>query len=135
VNSIRIRGAGLLLKILYWTTTALVAFAYATGGYFDVAQPPFVVEEMQGLGYPAYFFAILGVWKLGAAVVLLAPGLPRLKEWAYAGILFNLTGAAASHVFVKDPPGEIITPLVILAIALTSWALRPESRKLAGPIL
>lgn len=113
----------------------LVALAYASGGYFDVAQPPFVMEEMTALGYPAYFFNILGVWKMGAAVALLAPGLPRLKEWAYAGILFNLTGATASHVFVKDPLGEVITPLVILVIAIVSWALRPASRKLAGPVL
>jgi hypothetical protein len=60
--------------------------------------------------------------------VLLAPRLPRLKEWAYAGIFFDLTGAAASHAISGDSPGNIATPLVLLLIAAASWALRPQSR-------
>jgi hypothetical protein len=79
-----------------------------------------------------YFFVILGVWKLLAAVALLAPALPRLKEWAYAGILFNLTGAAATHAFVKDPVSDIVSPLVLLAVGVASWALRPADRRLPG---
>ena len=121
--------------IAYWVTTGLTAAAYALGGYFDVAQPAEVADGAKHLGFPLYFFTILGVWKLGAAPVVLAPGLPRLKEWAYAGIVINLTGAAATHMFVKDPIGEAVTPLIVLAIAMASWALRPASRKLAGPWL
>ena len=121
--------------IAYWALTGLLAVAYLAGGYFDVAQPASFVAETAKLGYPLYFFTILGIWKLGAGVVLLLPGVPRLKEWAYAGILFNLTGASATHVFVKDPLGEVVTPLILLAMAIGSWALRPASRKLAGPWL
>ncbi|MBL8825670.1 MAG: DoxX family protein [Planctomycetaceae bacterium] len=123
------------MKIAYWITTALLALAYLAGGYFDIAQPGDMGKDLARLGYPSYFFVILGVWKLGASVALLLPGTPRLKEWAYAGILFNLTGASATHLFVKDPIGEAITPMIILAIAIASWATRPASRKLAGPWL
>jgi len=94
-----------------------------------------MLKDMESLGYPLYFLKMLGVWKLGAAVVLLAPALPRLKEWAYAGILINLVGASVTHAVRHDPVNNIVTPLVILAIALTSWALRPASRKLPGPWL
>lgn len=121
--------------IAYWLATALVAAAYFMGGYFDIKQPPDFFAEIGSLGYPAYFFSILGVWKIGAAVVILAPHLPRLKEWAYAGIVFNLTGATASHIFVKDPLGEILTPVIVLALASASYLLRPADRRLAGPWL
>jgi hypothetical protein len=83
---------------------------------------------MRALGYPAYFLTILGVWKVLSAPALLAPRLPRLKEWAYAGIFFDLTGAAASHAFSGESPGKIAAPLVLLLIAAASWALRPPSR-------
>ena len=78
--------------------------------------------------FRSYVLSIVGVWKLFSVPALLAPRLPRLKEWAYAGIFFDFTGAAASHAFSGDPPGKIATPLVLLLIAAASWALRPPSR-------
>src|SRR6266851_1122968 len=115
--------------IAYWVTTALTAFVFLSGGAADIARPPFVMEGMTHLGYPAYFVTILGVWKVLGGIAVLAPRLPRLKEWAYAGMLFDLTGASASHAAVGDPAAKIATPLIILAIVAASWALRPESRK------
>lgn len=115
----------------YWVTTGLLALAFGMGGMADLARGPEMVESMAKLGYPAYFLLILGVWKVLAVPALLAPKLPRLKEWAYAGIAFDLTGAAFSHAAAGDPAGKIITPLVILGIAAASWALRPAARKLA----
>ncbi|MBA4017602.1 MAG: DoxX family protein [Pirellula sp.] len=123
------------VKVAYWITTALIALAYSAGGFFDIKQPEEMMQQMASFGYPSYFFTMLGIWKLGAVVTLLAPGLPRLKEWAYAGILINLIGASVAHAVRHDPIGNIITPLVLLAIMLTSWALRPASRKLPGPWL
>ena len=123
------------MKIIYWITTTLIALAYLMGGYFEIAQPAGFDQEMAKLGYPLYFFTILGVWKLGAAIALVSPRLPRLKEWAYAGIVFNLTSASASHLFAHDPVSEAISPMIVLAIAMTSYALRPTDRRLAGPIL
>jgi hypothetical protein len=118
-------------KIAYWTTTILVAF-FMTGGVAQLAQyranPHGVVPE---LGYPMYFFAILGFWKVLGAIAILVPGFPRLKEWAYAGIFFDLTGAAASCAWVGGYGAygfHVIAPLLIAGLLMASWALRPESR-------
>ena len=116
--------------IAYWIATGLVALAFLAGGAVDLSRSPQVVEGMTHLGYPAYFATILGAWKVLGGAALLAPGLPRVKEWAYAGILFDLTGAAFSHAASGDPTGKVITPLVLAALAAASWALRPEARKL-----
>jgi uncharacterized membrane protein YphA (DoxX/SURF4 family) len=118
--------------IVYWITTGLTAFVFLSGGVTDIARPSFLMEGMTHLGYPTYFVVILGVWKVLGGAVVVIPGLPRLKEWAYAGMVFDLTGAAASHAAMGDPAGKIITPLVITGIVMASWALRPESRKLRG---
>src|SRR3954451_25227227 len=108
-------------KLGYWITTALVALVFASGGMFDLVKAPPVAATMSHLGYPAYVAVILGVWKLLGTAALLAPGLPRLKEWAYAGILFDLTGSAVSHTTAGDGVGAVATPLVILALAMASW--------------
>lgn len=115
----------------YWATTAFLAFAIGMGGVMDLVAPPDLAEGMAHLGYPAYFMIILGLWKVGGAIAILLPRTPLLKEWAYAGIVFDLTGAAASHAFSGDAPSNIVTPLVILGLAAASWALRPASRRLA----
>ena len=116
----------------YWATTGLTAFAFLMGGVMDIRRGPELLEGMAHLGYPAYFLLVLGAWKVLGAVAVIAPRLPRLKEWAYAGIVFDLTGAALSHAASGDPAGKVMTPLVILAIAAASYALRPDSRKLAS---
>ena len=115
-------------SIAYWTTTVLVAF-FMSGGVVQIAQfkanPHGVVPE---LGYPMYFFAIIGFWKVLGAIAILVPRFPRLKEWAYAGIFFDLTGAAISHACSGDPVGKVATPLIFLLLAAASWALRPPAR-------
>jgi uncharacterized membrane protein YphA (DoxX/SURF4 family) len=117
--------------IVYWITTGLAAFVFLSGGAGELARPAALMQGMFHLGYPAYFVTILGVWKILGGITVLAPRLPRLKEWAYAGMLFDLTGATASHASVGDPVAKIVTPLVILGIVIASWALRPESRRLS----
>jgi uncharacterized membrane protein YphA (DoxX/SURF4 family) len=117
-------------KIGYWVTTGLTVFVFTFGGAMDLKRGADVVAGMAHLGYPLYFAAILGVWKLLGALAVAVPKFPRLKEWAYAGMVFDLTGAAVSHASSGDPMGKIMTPLVILLIVLASWALRPESRRL-----
>jgi uncharacterized membrane protein YphA (DoxX/SURF4 family) len=109
----------------YWGTTALTAFAFLTGGLADLARGPAMVSGMAHLGYPSYFMLILGAWKVLGAVAIVAPRFPRLKEWAYAGMAFDLTGAALSHAAVGDPASKVLVPLLILGIAAASWALRP----------
>ncbi len=112
----------------YWVATGFLAAAFLAAGAAELVSAPAVVASTLALGYPAYVLTIVGVWKVLTVPALLAPRLPRLKEWAYAGIFFDLTGAAASHAFSGDLPGRIATPLVLLAIAAASWALRPPSR-------
>jgi len=125
-------------KIAYWITTALVAFFIGTGGIGQLfqyrANPHGVVPV---LGYPMYFFAILGFWKFLGAIAILVPRFPRLKEWAYAGIFFDLTGAAASCIAVGGYGAygfHVIAPLVIAALTVASWALRPPSRVIGVPL-
>jgi uncharacterized membrane protein YphA (DoxX/SURF4 family) len=125
--------------IAYWTATAVIASETLAGGITDllqgresvVAGRP-VVEVVTQLGYPVYVLRILGILKVAGAVVLLVPRLPRLKEWAYAGVTFELTGAAASHVLRGNGPRDVITCLILTAFALASWALRPPSRTLGA---
>ena len=120
-------------RIAYWTTTVLVAFPIS-GGVTQILQyyanPHGVVPV---LGYPMYFFAILGFWKVLGAIAILVPRFPRLKEWAYAGIFFDLTGAAASCAAVGGYGAyafHVIAPLILTGFCVASWALRPESRKI-----
>ena len=114
----------------YWATTGLLAFGLLAGGVAYLLRPPAIVAGMADLGYPLYVTSILGVWKLLGAVVLLAPGLPRLKEWAYAGAVFNMSGAVASHILSVNTLSEFLWPLLFALCALASWALRPPSRTL-----
>ncbi len=114
----------------YWATTAILGFVLLTGGVAQLARLPQNVEGMLHLGYPVYLTTILGLWKVLGAVALLAPRLPRLKEWAYAGAFFLLTGAAASHVAAGDEAARFVWPLLFALVAVASWALRPPSRSL-----
>jgi len=121
--------------IAYGITTGVAAAAFALGGAMDLAHGKEIEEGMAHLGYPAYFLTILGVWKLLGAVAITAPGTARLKEWAYAGMAFDLTGAAASHAAVGDGADKVVTPLVILAVVAASYLLRPASRVLGAPMV
>ena len=119
-------------NIAYWTTTILVALPIGSGGVGQLMQfranPHGVVPV---LGYPLYFFAILGFWKVLGAIAILVPRYPRLKEWAYAGIFFDLTGAAASCAAVGGYGAyafHVIAPLILTVFTVASWALRPQSR-------
>ena len=115
-------------NIGYWSSTALVALAFGVGGIADLAHPASMVEIMKHLGYPAYFMSILGTWKILGAIAVLVPASPRLKEWAYAGMVFDLSGASLSHAISGDAVANIATPLFLLAIVATSWALRSGDR-------
>jgi hypothetical protein len=114
----------------YWITTGLVALAFAFGGVADLARSADVIAGMAHLGYPAYLAGLLGVWKLLGTSAILVPGSARLKEWAYAGMFFDLTGAAYSHASSGDPLAKILTPLIVLGLVAASWALRSDARAL-----
>ena len=103
------------------------------GGAWDVLRVPQVRGLIERLGYPPYFLVILGTWKLLGAVALVIPRFPRLKEWAYAGVFFDLTGAVVS-LFASGliNVGAMAYPILMIGVAVTSWALRPPSRRLCS---
>jgi uncharacterized membrane protein YphA (DoxX/SURF4 family) len=117
-------------KVAYWGTTTLLALGFLAGGAYDLARSPSALQTLQHLGYPTYFAVLIGVWKISGAFAILVPGWPRLQEWAYAGMFFDLSGAIVSHAAVGDGVGQWMPPLVFLAFALASWALRSDSRRL-----
>jgi DoxX-like family len=116
--------------ITYWTFTVLLVFELAAGSLWNLLQIEWVRIQLSHLGYPLYFSNILGVWLIGGATVIIAPGLPRLKEWAYAGSFFQFSGAVASHLLAGDDARAWSTPLVFLSFVIVSWALRPADRRL-----
>lgn len=118
------------LHAAYWVITVIVVGECLVGGAMDLARlPPFYPLLIQ-LGYPAYLATILGTAKIIAGVVVSAPGLPRLKEWAYSGISINMIGAGASYLAMHQSITNVIPPAVFCALALASWALRPPTRRL-----
>lgn len=117
--------------IAYWVTTVVVVFELVLGGVWDVLRVPQARGLIERLGYPSYFLIILGTWKLLGAIALLIPKFPRLKEWAYAGVIFDLTGAVAS-LFAAGliAVGTMAFPTFMIGVAVASWALRPPARRL-----
>jgi uncharacterized membrane protein YphA (DoxX/SURF4 family) len=120
--------------VVYWTCTGAIAAEAFAGGVLDLVRYGPYLSALTNLGYPAYLATILGTAKVVAGAIVVAPRLPRLKEWAYAGILVNMLGAAASQAFAGSGPA-VIPPLVLGAVALASWATRPADRRLPGPLL
>jgi uncharacterized membrane protein YphA (DoxX/SURF4 family) len=118
--------------VLFWVATAIVAFVLLSGGVADVVGRPETVAGMVALGYPLYFVTILGVWKVLGGIAILAPRFPRLKEWAYAGAFFDLTGAVASQAAMKDDLAHLLWPGFFALCVLVSWALRPPGRVLGS---
>lgn len=119
----------------YWATTTILVFAVLSGGAAELAHRRENVEGMALLGYPVYFLTILGLWKVLGAIAILVPRFPRLKEWAYAGIFFNMTGAAVSHAAMGDYGiygFHLIVTLFLAVLTVASWGLRPQSRILGG---
>lgn len=118
--------------IWYWIATALIAVEMVTGGIWDLVRTAYVRGLMDQLGYPEYVLSILGIWKILGAIAILAPRFPRLKEWAYAGMIFDLTGAAASHAICREGASQFVVTTVLALIVMASWALRPASRRLGA---
>ena len=114
----------------YWICTVLLALWLTPSGVLDILRVPGVVAILNHLGYPAYVALILGTGKLLAMAALFYPRTRLLREWAYAGITFDLIGAFVSHTAMHDPVTTMMTPVVVLALAAGSYFLRPESVRL-----
>ena len=117
-------------SLAYGVATALVVLVFAGSGLANLVGAEHVVRDMAKLGYPRYFCIVLGTWKVLGALAVAVPRLPRGKEWAYAGMIFDLTGAAASRAASSDGAAAVVIPLGIALIVATSWWLRPLDRVL-----
>jgi hypothetical protein len=122
-------------SVAYWVCTGIAAFLVGSGGLAYALQVPDVVQGVVALGFPVYFVVMLGVWKALGSVAILLPRLPLLKEWAYAGITFELMGAATASFATGAEVWHVAAPLSIAGLLAVSWALRPASRRLAGTTL
>ena len=120
-------------KIIYWIVTVWLALGMVSAGIVQLIRIDAEVDMMVHLGYPVYLLSILGISKLLGVAVILVPGIPLLKEWAYAGFFFTLAGAVISHVVAGDPFGDIFPPLLLLILTVASWYFRPAHRKIGKP--
>jgi uncharacterized membrane protein len=118
-------------KIIYWIATGFLAFGMLAGGVQQLLQIGGYVEIFTQLGYPLYLMSILGFWKILGVVAILVPKFPVVKEWAYAGFFFAMSGAAASHIVANQSFNEVIPSLVLLTMTVASWYFRPANRKIA----
>lgn len=129
-GDVRARWPSRARTLGYWAFTLVVALEMVAGAAWDLLQIEFVRGVMSHLGYPHYVLTIIGIWKFPCAAALLAPRFPTIKEWAYAGAIFNYTGAFASHLFAGDGVGGWSGPVVFALFTMASWALRPADRRL-----
>ena len=120
-------------KIIYWIATLWLALGMVSTAIVQLMK----MKEGQGgldsintLGYPAYLLTMLGIWKLLGVVAILVPKFPLVKEWAYAGFFFAMTGAIFSHIASGDTFIDIAPALLLLVLTVVSWYFRPADRKL-----
>jgi|SRR5436190_1598736 len=122
-------------KIIYWIATIWLSLGMLSTGIVQLfklkGNGPGSLDTMIHLGYPAYFVTMLGVCKILGVVALLIPKFPLLKEWAYAGFFFMMTGALFTHVAADNSFGEMFPSLLLLILIVVSWYFRPSNRKIA----
>lgn len=117
-------------KIIYWITTCWLALGMLSTGMVQILNLPEEVQKMALLGFPAYFIRLIGVWKIAGVLTILLPKLVLLKEWAYAGFFFTMTGAIVAHCVNADPAKEYFGPTLLLILTVLSWYYRPAERKI-----
>jgi hypothetical protein len=117
-------------KIIYWVATIWLALGMLSTGIVQLLKVKEEVDMMTHLGYPIYFLTMLGVWKMLGIVTVLIPKFPLLKEWAYAGFFFAMSGAIFSHLASGDEAKSFFGPTLLLILTVVSWYFRPAERKL-----
>ena len=120
-------------KIIYWIATIWLALGMVSTGLVQLLKQKTGaggVDSITHLGYPVYFLTILGIWKILGSITVLIPKFTLLKEWAYAGFFFVMSGAIFSHLALGDPMKEIAPALLLLILTAVSWYFRPADRKI-----
>jgi uncharacterized membrane protein YphA (DoxX/SURF4 family) len=116
-------------KIIYWVATLWLALGMVSTGIVQLIGMEEEVANFSQLGYPVYLLTLLGVWKLLGVLAILLPGFPLVKEWAYAGFFFVMSGAVFSHLANGDAATMLFGPTLLLALTFLSWYFRPDNRK------
>ncbi|WP_372934712.1 DoxX family protein [Mariniphaga sediminis] len=116
-------------KIIYWFATIWLALGMLSTGIVQLLKQQADIELMVHLGYPVYLLTILGIWKILGVITVLIPGVRLLKEWAYAGFFFAMTGAVFSHIASGSNAIDFFGPVLLLILTITSWYFRPIDRK------
>jgi len=120
-------------KIIYWIATIWLSLGMVSTGavqLFKAKEGAGGLDSITRLGYPAYFLTILGIWKILGVIAVLIPKFPILKEWAYAGFFFVMSGAIFSHIAAGSSVNEMFPSLLLLILTLASWYFRPADRKI-----
>lgn len=117
-------------KIIYWVATIWLALGMVSTGVVQLIKMQEEVVNFTSIGYPGYLMTIIGSWKMLGVVALLVPKFPLLKEWAYAGFFFAMTGAVISHLASGHGASEIFGPALLLILTVVSWYFRPADRKI-----
>lgn len=117
-------------KIIYWIFTLWTALGMISTAIVQLMKHPDEVQNFTTLGYPMYLMTIIGVWKILGVIAILIPKAPLLKEWAYAGFVFAMSGAVISHLIVGDPFSKTFPALLLLVLVIISWYFRPADRKI-----
>jgi hypothetical protein len=117
-------------KVIYWVFTLWACLGFVSTALVQILkQEATKATFMTHLGYPDYFLQMIGVWKILGVIALLAPGFPLVKEWAYAGFFFLMSGAVISHLAVGDAFKDTLPSLLNLTLIFVSWYFRPANRK------
>ena len=118
-------------RIIYWVITVFLAFGMLAQGFAQIFHTKGYVDIIVHLGYPIYFLNIIGVWKILGVIAILVPRFTLVKEWAYAGFFFVMSGAVFSHIASGDPVNSLAPSLLLLILTVLSWYFRPRDRKFA----
>jgi len=117
-------------KIIYWIATLWASLGLVSTALVQILKLKTKNDFITDLGYPGYFLTLIGIWKILAVIALLTPGFIRVKEWAYAGLFFLMSGAIYSHLAIGDPIGKMFPSLLLFTLISVSWYSRPANRKL-----
>jgi hypothetical protein len=116
-------------KIIYWIATLWLGLGMVSTGLVQLFKVKAEVDAFTHLGYPLYLMTILGIWKILGVATVLIPKFTLVKEWAYAGFFFAMSGAIISHIAAGDAVNKVFPSLLLLILTIVSWYFRPSNRK------
>lgn len=116
-------------KIIYWVSTLWLSLGMISTGIVQLLKTKEEVDLITRLGYPIYILTLLGIWKMLGVIAVLLPKFPLVKEWAYAGFFFAMSGAIFSHLVSGDEVIELFGPTLLITLTVVSWYFRPTDRK------